>query len=68
VGGFSLAYGGDALARQEPHLPGASTQTRHLLEFADLAALKAAGSKGDLHVGLADSSNTLTEAAAIDGL
>jgi hypothetical protein len=38
-----------------------------VLVVADLAALKAARGKGDLHVEVADSSNTLTE-AAIDGL
>jgi hypothetical protein len=65
-GRFGLGL--DIAARGGPHLPGAGAEARGFLEFADLAALEAAGGEGALQIGVADSSNTLAEAATIDGL
>jgi hypothetical protein len=63
-----VRLGLDIAARQRPHLPGAGAEARRLFERTDLAVLEAAGAKGTCTSGVADSSNTLTEAATIDGL
>jgi len=63
-----VRLGVDITARQGPRLPGAGAEARRLFELADLAALEAAGAKVTCISGVADSSNTLAEAATIDGL
>jgi hypothetical protein len=63
-----VRLGLDITARQRPHLQRAGAEARRLFELADLAALEAARGEGDLHVGVADSSNNLAEAATIEGL
>jgi hypothetical protein len=63
-----VRLGLDLAARGGPLLPGAGAEARYLLELPIWPPLKLPGAKVHCTSGVADFSNTLTEAAMIDEL
>jgi hypothetical protein len=61
-------FGLDVAARQRPHLPSPGGDAWEIVELADLAVLEAARRKLHWTSGVADSSSSLTEAAASEAL